>query len=770
MQPTYHLSGAKQGKDMIPSRNNQIRRSLLLSLLLLYMVQMVNMTPLVVPKAIAQGIPTLTLEGPPNPQQISGLIEMQVGIANAQNLAAFEFNLEYDKNLIELEDVELSTTLGQIEGCDPASTRCARLLDIQPTITGSRIGAISFGVGTEFSGTNSLLIVRFRPTGNEGTTIVRLSEALLADVQATPTQPETQEYTLQFIVPTSTPTATETSTETATPTATSTETATATEIPTNTFTPTATETASPTVTETPTATATETASPTATETPTATATETASPTVTETPTATATETASPTVTETPTATATETATATSTVTGTPITAQYQLVVAEQNNRLNPVALQGALLRGKRFIFVAPQSEQITRAQFWIDDPQRQGRPYHTEYQGWLDLVGTVRNKPLPFDTRTLSNGLHIVSVRLFPLSGGVIDLQATFTIDNGALQTARTANSSSNIERPATAGSCPDFDANGSVDRADLDLIATRWSTVDTDAGWDAQYDLDDDGSITILDIMRVAAAFGVCPTLNDTVPPIIDSFTINNGEPETAVMSVTLEIDTFDPAPGTGVKDIRITEYFYNSQIGAWVPVRTLDWFNYTARPMQVDWVLRPTLGLKQLAVIARDRANNISRSSLALINLNPTVSSIAEGERITYRYWLVAGERLVARVEPLQGDPDLFVWSPTQVDGRSLHVSNVLEGNDSVSITAPISGWYQVEVAGYTAATYHLITDIQGSNNATAHTASQRQVYDAKPLPSSPAIPLDSKPDVLATDVVLTFGPKVFIPMIAQ
>jgi hypothetical protein len=51
-----------------------------------------------------------------------------------------------------------------------------------------------------------------------------------------------------------------------------------------------------------------------------------------------------------------------------------------------------------------------------------------------------------------------------------------------------------------------DFDSNGQVDVLDIQWVASRWRMTDDDPDWDARYDLNGDGIITVVDIMLVAA------------------------------------------------------------------------------------------------------------------------------------------------------------------------------------------------------------------------------------------------------------------------
>ena len=58
-----------------------------------------------------------------------------------------------------------------------------------------------------------------------------------------------------------------------------------------------------------------------------------------------------------------------------------------------------------------------------------------------------------------------------------------------------------------------DFNRDGVVDVADIQQVASRWRMTDEDPHWDPRYDLDDNGIITIVDIMLVVAVWGsTCP------------------------------------------------------------------------------------------------------------------------------------------------------------------------------------------------------------------------------------------------------------------
>src|SRR3954452_24845983 len=61
----------------------------------------------------------------------------------------------------------------------------------------------------------------------------------------------------------------------------------------------------------------------------------------------------------------------------------------------------------------------------------------------------------------------------------------------------------------ATSAICPAYTNPPVVTAADIDLIAAHWSQTLTSVGWDARYDLDQDGMITVNDVLLASAQLG---------------------------------------------------------------------------------------------------------------------------------------------------------------------------------------------------------------------------------------------------------------------
>ena len=54
-----------------------------------------------------------------------------------------------------------------------------------------------------------------------------------------------------------------------------------------------------------------------------------------------------------------------------------------------------------------------------------------------------------------------------------------------------------------------DFDCSCTINITDVQEVASRWRTTDENPNWDPRYDLNDDGIITVVDIMLVVKHWG---------------------------------------------------------------------------------------------------------------------------------------------------------------------------------------------------------------------------------------------------------------------
>jgi hypothetical protein len=151
--------------------------------------------------------------------------------------------------------------------------------------------------------------------------------------------------------------------------------------------------------------------------------------------------------------------------------------------------------------------------------------------------------------------------------------------------------------------------------------------------------------------------------------------------------------------------------------------------------------------------------------------INYVPDVETVASGDTNLYRQHLHAGDRLVVKVTPISGDPDLYVWPSNWHDGSwsSIHDGLTI---DRVDFIAPSSGMYQIEIYGNTAADYQL------SIMVNPETAEQMIVASALSDKQSRTVPIvnpldtpsNSTHGVIPLPPASSPGWKVFLPTVLR
>jgi hypothetical protein len=133
--------------------------------------------------------------------------------------------------------------------------------------------------------------------------------------------------------------------------------------------------------------------------------------------------------------------------------------------------------------------------------------------------------------------------------------------------------------------------------------------------------------------------------------------------------------------------------------------------------------WTLVSIPGVHYMEAWAADRASNVSlMPAVAHINLLPTDDALAQGQVRLYRQTVSAGETLSVTVTPHTGDPDLYIWPPA---GDTPRVSDNATGPEHLSIAVTESGTYQIEVYGYTAATYAISIEVTAQAGCSALSA---------------------------------------------
>lgn len=108
-----------------------------------------------------------------------------------------------------------------------------------------------------------------------------------------------------------------------------------------------------------------------------------------------------------------------------ITATNPLYVSTKADRSGAVGLQ---LQGKVYIFA--RARGVQKAAFYLDDKTRSRAPRRVEWSAPYDLMGGSWSTANPFDTGTLKDGAHTLTLALTFTGGPVKVTHAAFNVKN----------------------------------------------------------------------------------------------------------------------------------------------------------------------------------------------------------------------------------------------------------------------------------------------------------------------------------------------------
>ncbi len=286
---------------------------------------------------------------------------------------------------------------------------------------------------------------------------------------------------------------------------------------------------------------------------------------------------------------------------------------------------------------------------------------------------------------------------------------------------------------------------------------------------------IDPDGDIdeTVEDNNVITRTVTILPPLPDTVPPVVQSLRINNGESHTSQRQVYLNTTAQDNVGGSGVASLLYVEYVYVYSRSDWVPVASSGWIPYAEASHNYAWTLSPVPGVHYIRAWAADAAGNISfywRS--ASINLVPATdaASISTSQIHTYRFRLQAGEGLSMTLTSVTGDTDVYVFGP---DDGLLTYSFSEDEVEGVSFVAATNGIYQVEIFGYLAGTYRLQFApysgglLRASNQVTRL---QSKTPRTEPLVSSTDSPEDEDQTVEVPSAPTVIEHEIYLPLVLR
>ena len=268
---------------------------------------------------------------------------------------------------------------------------------------------------------------------------------------------------------------------------------------------------------------------------------------------------------------------------------------------------------------------------------------------------------------------------------------------------------------------------------------------------------IDPDGSIeeTLETNNLVSRTLTVLPSGRDAVAPRVDAFTADDGADSSADLNVQLDVRASDPTPSSGIQSVLYQEFEFSPGANQWVPARHSGWLDFATASSDYSWTLLSSPGVKYLHAWVADQGGNISLFPFKeRINYVPPTARVGLNQANTYRYSLAPGDQVVVTLTPVEGDPDLYLWPPNP--DAPPYVSN-LAGSavDSVRFSPSSSdfigdaeGDFQIEIYGYTAATYQLSVQISPGTGTASVAGVAGGVDPDKPPLTQPLITLDSVP----------------------
>lgn len=216
-------------------------------------------------------------------------------------------------------------------------------------------------------------------------------------------------------------------------------------------------------------------------------------------------------------------------------------------------------------------------------------------------------------------------------------------------------------------------------------------------------------------------------PANQDQVAPVVTNLTVAGGAPVIYSPQISLTVNSTDFAQPnvtpSGVNKMLLVEYIFNEAAGVWVPVQSSAWMTYTS---QTTWSLVQQSGLRYIQAWVSDGVNLLSRFPYQRpLNYTRPCEVVTRDGRRVYSIPANAGDIVAVTVRPCSGDPDLYIWPP---DEAPAYVSNRYN-NDTEAIRIPANltdtGFYQIEVYGYSRAEYTIQIEVYPPDAPTTVTA---------------------------------------------
>jgi N-acetylneuraminic acid mutarotase/glucose/arabinose dehydrogenase len=167
-------------------------------------------------------------------------------------------------------------------------------------------------------------------------------------------------------------------------------------------------------------------------------------------------------------------------------ASYDIVFSLTSNRSSPATLSGVTISGNVYVFTSPDTNDIRRVRFYLDNPSATGKPRRTENNAPYDFAGGTEALANPFDTRTVADGPHTIAAAIDFLDGTTQVVSASFTVRNA--REAGLAFNPTSVSFTAQQGASPSSDTSqlGSSDGSVASFMVAddaTWLTVSPASG-----------------------------------------------------------------------------------------------------------------------------------------------------------------------------------------------------------------------------------------------------------------------------------------------
>ncbi|SDW60424.1 Kelch repeat-containing protein [Marinobacter mobilis] len=165
---------------------------------------------------------------------------------------------------------------------------------------------------------------------------------------------------------------------------------------------------------------------------------------------------------------------------------FALMVSTNPDRSAATTLQGSTVAGQIYVFV-PAQANMTRVQFYIDNPNKAGSPDQTENLAPYDMAGTQANDTaVPYDSTLLPDGDHTVTAVIATSDAGTHEITDFFSVTNqGPLLTFSqgSLSGSRHVDNPEPVVQTVDLTASDSSNASFSLASNAAWLSGSADSG-----------------------------------------------------------------------------------------------------------------------------------------------------------------------------------------------------------------------------------------------------------------------------------------------